>query len=584
MSRLIRFLFDYRVVSGCVVLGLIAIAIAERNLATLPMAYFIACATISFFVLLTARPITSIYFGFALLGTIAFISYIKMKWMSLAPNIIDIYYFVFNAGTLTFLMNSFLPYIIATALLLASSVFILFFVGYFEKRKIGIRRWSLATFLVSLSLAVWTQPKQFDGIGELMRYRYVTSVFRSLHYLPHLNDPVPLLDRLAEQKTPGAQKSAGDPTCREYASRPDLIVVQSESVVPPELFRDEGSPKVLDRAFGGADGRLRPLQVETYSGGTWVTTAGFATSLVISELEWLKSYSNFLLEDRVDFSLAHRLADCGYHTVYLSPLPYSFVNEGNFIKSIGFETFIDQQDMGAPTNHETDAFYYQTALDYLQQHHKSDDRPVFMVILTMSAHSPWDYRLYPDRHIEGEPFDDDPNVNEYIRRVAISRSDLADFQQRLEEGGDARPTVLLDFGDHQPGLTLPYWQSREGETPLANSESGAYQTYFQFLTTGTDLARPVPVYDKLDIQYLAPTLLEVAGLPLGPVYEDLSAMRDVCAGRFKSCSVPGRIDAHFRCRFDGSQCVGPTAGIFRTRKTVASAGDVFQARPRPSGL
>ncbi|MCV0424382.1 MAG: sulfatase-like hydrolase/transferase [Roseibium sp.] len=574
MSRLVRFLFDFRVVLTCVIVGMIAIAVAERNLATLPMAYFIACSVISLLALLTARPITSIYFGFALLGTIAFISYIKMKWMSLAPNIIDIYYFVLNAGTLSFLMDSFLPYIIATALLLASSLFILLFVGYFEKGKAGIRRWSLAVFLVSLSLTVWSQPKQFDGIGELMRYRYVTSVFRSLHYLPHLNDPVPLLDRLATTtKTENVpEKVAEVSACETHSTRPDLIVVQSESVVPPAIFHDKGSPDVLDKAFGGDDGILRPLQVETFSGGTWVTTAGFATSLVISELEWLKSYSNFLLEGRIDFSLAQRLSDCGYHTVYLSPLPYSFVNEGNFIQSIGFEAFLDQQDMGAATNHETDAFYYQAALDYLAEHHQTDDRPVFMVILTMSAHSPWDYRLYPDRHIEGEPFDENPDVNEYIRRLAISRTDLAEFQEQLEEGPDARPTVLLDFGDHQPGLTLPYWQTREGETPLANSESGAYLTYFQFLSAGTELSNSAPVFEKLDVQYLAPTLMEVAGLPLGRVYEDLSAMRDICDGRFKTCPVPGRIEAHYRCRFNDVQCTSRRTDTDRNSETVAIPG------------
>lgn len=551
MHKLAQFFFDRRVIFLALVLGMAGIAVAERMLVTLPMAYFITIAVIALCVVLTGRIKTSIYFGLTLIALIAFVSYAKMKWMSIAPNIIDIYYFALNPGTLAFLIDGFLPLVIGAGLLVFAAVGVLVFLGWHEKPKSRSQWIALAVLPLSIGLAMAAQPRVFNGMDDLMRYRYVTAVFTSLKYLVHVGEHVPLLARLSHEPAP-EEGATAEKACRSLRSKPDLFVVQAESVVPPEIYYDGEVPTVLQGAFNGPDSTLRPLHVETYAGGTWVTTTGFATGLPISDLGWLTSYSNYILEGKVQKSLVKSLADCGYHTVYFSPLSYSFVNEGRFMESIGFERFVDQHDMGAPSTHETDAFYYKKALAYLEQHRKTDDRPVFMFILTMSAHSPWDYRMMPDQHFAGEPFSPDAETNEYFRRLAISRTDLADFREELELLG--KPAVLMEFGDHQPGSTLEYWQKREGPAPLANEESGAYLTAFQVLPIGMELAAPVPSYERLDVQYLGVTLLDLAGIPLNTVYTDLSKMRNLCEGRYKSCRIEGRLAEHYRCRRDSSTC------------------------------
>lgn len=562
MRSLANLLFDRRIFCLALLVGVVGVAVAERMPETLPMAYFITVAIIAFIVLLTGRLKTSFYFGLALVATIAFISYAKMKWMSVAPNVIDVYYFAFNPGTLAFLVDGFLPLVIGVAVLLSTAVCMLLVLGFYEKPSKRCRQVALGILPLSVALAVIVQPASFNGIADLMKYRYVTSVFTSLKYLAHIGDPIPLLDRLEKEPAGVERARFAENACRNIMEKPDLFVVQAESVVPPEIFYDKKVPAVLKGAFNGPDDRLRQLQVETFAGGTWITTAGFATGLPISELGWMKSYSNFILEGRIRQSLVKSLSDCGYHTVYFSPLPYSFVNEGRFMESIGFETFIDQHDMGAPSTHETDGFYYQKALAYLEQHRMTDDRPVFMFILTMSAHSPWNYRLMPDVRVAGEPFSANPDTNEYFRRLAISRTELADFRQDIETGN--RPAVVLEFGDHQPGSNLRYWEDREGPGPLSNANSGAYLTSFQILPVGMDLAAPVPAFERLDVQYLGVTLLETAGLPLDPVQADLRNMREQCRGRYKSCQDESRLASHYRCRLDQQDCgtgkpVGRTA-------------------------
>ncbi|WP_153768786.1 sulfatase-like hydrolase/transferase [Labrenzia sp. CE80] len=568
LNFLAAIMIDKRFVALVAFLGAIGIAVAERHVPTLPMAYCIAVAMIAFFVVLTARLITSIYVSLSLLALISFVSYAKMKWMSIAPNVVDVYYFAMNPGTLSFLFDSFLPYVVIAALLLLLTLVGALFVGRYEVGSRRGRHAACIVFPVAVAMVFVFQPKDFQGIRDLMRFRYVTSVFTSFKYLAYLGDEVPLLDRLSAPGKSRDTQNAAAKSCQEQESKPDIVVVQAESVVPAEILFQGRSPTLLQGRFNGEDDVLRPLNVETFAGGTWVTTAGFAASLPISDLGWLKSYSNFILEDRVQHSLALTLADCGYHTVYLSPLPYSFVNEGPFVESIGFEAFIDQHAMKAPSTHQSDAFYYEYALDYIRRHRVDDGRPVFMVILNMSAHSPWDFRMAPEVVLDGEPFDEDTSLNEYYRRLAISRVHLKDFRRQLEKKPNGRSVLMLEFGDHQPGFMLPHWTKIEGSQALGDPKSNAYLTFYQFLSAGAELKANVPVFEKLDVQYLAPTLLEVAGLPLDPVHKDLRDMRDLCGGVFASCGIEGRIEAHFRCREDQSQCLfhpdDQTRHIYRT--------------------
>lgn len=56
----------------------------------------------------------------------------------------------------------------------------------------------------------------------------------------------------------------------------------------------------------------------------------------------------------------------------MTPMDFSFVNEGPFLKSIGFETVLDIKDIAAPFYHLRDNFYYQAAEAFIARHHRED--------------------------------------------------------------------------------------------------------------------------------------------------------------------------------------------------------------------
>jgi hypothetical protein len=573
------------VVAAVLLVGIAGIAVAERYVSTLPMALFIALSIGCLMAVLSGRLLTSIYASVGLIAAIAFISYAKMKWMSVAPNIVDLYYLAFNSGTLRFLSGSFLPYLVVLGGLVLATLTAVLVVRSREPASRRIRLRAVVLLPLAVAMAVVSQPRDFKGVEDLMRFRYVTSFFSSLRHLRHLGEEVPLLAHLGEKDRRTAQPSG---TCEATGRAPDLVVVQSESILAPVQVLGGATPPELIRGFGGDDGLTRALRVETFAGNTWVTTAGFNTSLPISDLGWLKNYSNFVLEGRVEHALARDLKRCGYRTVYVTPLPYSFVNEGDFGRSIGFDTVIDQETLQAASAHQTDDFYYDKVLETLARLREEDEGPLFVFVLTMSAHSPWDFALHPEASWPGEPYAQDPSVAEYFRRVARSREDLAAFWAELKGQASGRAVALLEYGDHQPNLLRAHWEDRHGARTLSRPESPAYLTHFQVLTQGVRAAPEVPAFESLDIQYLAPTLLEAAGLRLSPVYDYLLGMRDACAGRFAGCTFAGLEKGYYACRRSPGDCAATLQTAMRRVGAGGREGETLEVRllesASPAGL
>ncbi|MDF3215038.1 MULTISPECIES: hypothetical protein [Mesorhizobium] len=234
----------------------------------------------------------------------------------------------------------------------------------------------------------------------------------------------------------------------------------------------------------------------------------------------------------------------------MTPMDFSFVNEGPFLKSIGFETVLDIKDIAAPFYHLRDNFYYQAAEAFIARHHREDGRPLFLEIQTMFPHSPYEGRMEPGLKVEGEPFSGDFQANEYLRRMAVARGDFQDFLDKRQADAGERGAVVLEFGDHQSSATKPFVEAIAGDDALATPGSLAYRTFYTLTTFNHPLRHPMPDLAPLDIGFLSASLLDAAGLPMSPVMADLVRLRDHCGGRFHGCQDRAEVDAHLRRRVD----------------------------------
>ena len=126
-----------------------------------------------------------------------------------------------------------------------------------------------------------------------------------------------------------------------------------------------------------------PMSVETFGGGTWITNLAMMSGLSADDFGWRSPYLTIALENRVRGALPEVLSRCGYRTVAMLPMGYTFVNEGPFLSSIGFETVLDIDDIKAPSYHMRDDFYYRAAEAFIARHREEDGRPLFLEIETM---------------------------------------------------------------------------------------------------------------------------------------------------------------------------------------------------------
>ena len=323
-----------------------------------------------------------------------------------------------------------------------------------------------------------------------------------------------------------------------------------------------------------------------FGGGTWITGLSMLTGLSATDFGWRSPYLTITLQDAVKGAIPKILADCGYHTVAILSLDYQFVNEGPFFSSIGFETVLDRLDIEAPKRHMRNDFYFDTALEQIRKHREDDDRPLFLYVQTMFAHSPYKKRKEPEISLPGEPFHKDKIISEYWRRVLIGRNDYAEFAEKVRADAPERGLVLMSFGDHQGSATMPLVEELDGPNPLTRPGSLAYRTYY---TLGgreaTDSWTPPLQGDAaMDIGFLGSEMLEAAGIPGSDVFEDLAALKRYCNGAYYECPDREAVDRHLRRRIDGGLLdLFKTGPIPRIRLTSHGAAESIDSLPSIAG-
>ncbi|MCJ2077602.1 sulfatase-like hydrolase/transferase [Methylobacterium sp. E-016] len=522
-----------------VCLGLVVAG--EQDIRSVPftLACLLSIVFGAFFV--SRRPIFSIACGLIVLAGSAFVSAVKLRNMAVKAQVIDLYLYFSKLDVIRFLVSEYFLYVAAffTLILLGVTVGIAIF--YLENHK-NTPRWRIGLALVSvLLLAQFSRPAEADTFWYYVRKNHlISSIFASTGDIVRYASDSPLKVRLDNLggSTPFASQNCG------ASKRPDIVVVLSESAVAPTAFPEWKAGSLAPQAFHSFDGRTRDLRVETYAGATWISEVQFMTGLSPADLGWRRPYATLFLEGRIRHSLPMHLKACGYRTIAISPQGYGFVNEGAFLKSIGIDEVLDYKAIGAKSTHEPDDVYYNAATKVLKERSQVDNRPNFVFVMTMSAHGPYDYRDQPETRLPREPFGNSPEVDEYLRRLALARSSYSRFLSGLESVADRHGIVVAEFGDHQPIVTAPVIEAREGPDPLLDFHSSAYKTFFSINLIHTAPAAELPPHSTLDLTYLGLTILEVAGLPLGPVFSAQKVLRDQCSGGFHTCPERDAVDAY----------------------------------------
>ena len=246
-----------------------------------------------------------------------------------------------------------------------------------------------------------------------------------------------------------------------------------------------------------------------------------------SEYELLTSNSLYLVREGAPFNILD-LEDAGSLVTYLKSLGYSTFGThsepaGNYNRiygypALGFEDVRfheDYEDCWSSEGrmYKSDYSVYENVKKWYMQ---MGDQPRFMYCLTIQNHGGWEQS--PEEsdtvHVTEGEFARPDIVNEYLTSIAYSDEAFSDFIQYIKTITD-RKVVVCMLGDHAPdfAVSLADEEYSEGERNLLIGGMPLY-IWANFGLEKADLG-------YMSMHYVAPVLLDAAGVPLSPYYKYL---------------------------------------------------------------
>jgi len=509
---------------------------------------------ISTIVLLTRRALVAVLLVTAVVALIRVVAVEKHRKMNMTLHAYDIAFYLSSWPTISFLWSHFrlhfITFVTAVSTILATAVLIF----YLDPTRVW-RRYSLCVVLLFGIVAYSSAPARIEAHywEYFLDDRSLTSFYSSWR------DTARLLWRghifeAAESSRHGQFEEPQE--CYAQSNAPNIILIHHESMVPPSTFLNESLYNApLERLFRSHDGKIHNMGVETYGGASWLTEFSVMTSLSSYSFGSMRPFVQSMMAGNVKATLPESLLRCGYHGSIFYPAQRTFGSSESFYNSIGMTDFFDINDQKAPTIQERDLFYYKNALSYIPEHFRTSKQRLFTFIITMAGHQPYGYQYMPDFKAHGNSPDLDPEVSEWLRRVAMVNEDYDYLKEEVSKRFPGEPFLFIHYGDHQPTVTRPYVTFNDHKSGSPTDPS-AYTTYFAI--EGMNYTPPeLPEFDDIDVAYLGLMIMKAAGIPLTDVYRERERLMHLCKGRYYDCSFRDEILGFHRRLIDSGLVTAP---------------------------
>jgi phosphoglycerol transferase MdoB-like AlkP superfamily enzyme len=340
--------------------------------------------------------------------------------------------------------------------------------------------------------------------------------------------------------------------CVTTTKPPHIILIHAESAMPPGIFPGLDYDHGIDRLFVSQDRTIHRLRVETYGGASWLTEFSVLTGISASSFGGMQQLVQPLMTDKLRDTLPQTLDRCGYRNIIFYPLMRNFVSNAKFYASVGIKELFDAKDQGAQTYDKRDRFYFGNALDEIARHLQQSRQPLFTMIFTIAAHWPYDTVYMPEVDVPGGGPGTDPEMSEYLRRLAMARIDYEDLLSDIARRFPGERFLIVRYGDHHPVATrslLGIDTGLDAEDILLPPESPGFITYYA--VEGINYQSPsLPAVETLDVPYLPLVILTAAGLPLSDSFRERQRLMIACNGRYYTCTPRDPILAFHRRLID----------------------------------
>ena len=265
------------------------------------------------------------------------------------------------------------------------------------------------------------------------------------------------VERLLASQAPALRQALQQPNA---GTLPDIVVVQSESFFDPAIMRgyahSDLTPNLHRLARHGTSGALH---VPTFGGGTIRTEFEVLTGLSLRYFDNLQ-FPYLQMNHKEVPSVVHTLAAHGYDTVALHGNDPAFWNRTTAFKALGFRRFVSRAAF--PPDAAMDGKYMADSAmtDAIVAQLKDSGPPHFLFAISIEAHGPYDVdpadtaardAIAVPAGITGKDKRELQNYLYHMQHADQELGRLADLLARR-----TRPTLLLFYGDHLPGLADSY--------------------------------------------------------------------------------------------------------------------------------
>ena len=195
-------------------------------------------------------------------------------------------------------------------------------------------------------------------------------------------------------------------------------------------------------------------------------------------------------------------------------------NRDHVYPNLGFSDFISLKDLDVSAsdkirNFVSDAADFQVIIDQYEQAKKKSNAPFYLFNVTMQNHSGYDQDFDNlDMPISIEEKCDDPELKSYLNLIHHSDTALKSLIEYFSKQED--PTVIVFFGDHEPGLSNEVYSKILGknvEKLSAEENMNLYKTPF-LIWANYDIEEQENV--NISMNYLSTLMLESTGMKLSP--------------------------------------------------------------------
>jgi phosphoglycerol transferase MdoB-like AlkP superfamily enzyme len=500
-----------------------------------------------FLLVVLQRPGVCAALALALIVILIALSHFKFGILQLTLTFLD--FLIIDRDTFSFLLSVFprlQMQLIAAGLV---AVPLLWLIWRFDPFRVR-RRFALtgvaatAALIAVMSVAspeqAWEPFQGVNHISSLARSGVVAvSRLASTGWIeadPPANGPLSLARDARAAALPALPSGE---VCDATAKRPHIILLLDESSFDVTSAPGIKVPAGYTDYFKSSDGKQRTMIAESTGGPTWYTEFNVLTGLSARSFGDLKFYVTRISAGRVTRGLPQALQRCGYKTVSLYPTYGDFLSARAFQKGTGVDRFIDMAEMGVSEDMQPDKFYYDQALKVFARE-QPQQSPVFMFVYLTANHFPWTDVYRPDLTPAGWTAPGNTaEVDEYIRRQAMTANDYREFTERLKRDYPDESFLVLRFGDHQPAISQKLLEPGIDRKLLAKrlmaTDPRYYSTYYAIDGINYSPANLSSALETLDAAYIPLVLQEAAGLPLDPSFAEQKSIMLRCKGTFYAC-------------------------------------------------